>query len=258
MKKALFSFAVLALLAVSGAKAQVRYVYDPFKNGDKSIGLEAGLGVWFGSSNFKLDIDPFYTESPYFGYAADKYKRSPLNPTVSLVYKRVIEGRRVCWGNNFRLTVSLWHGTVEGASTTNPANTFTTSFNYKTFELSEHYYAMIPINDQLFVNAGLGLSVGTVFGTRSTIEYSNGSESVNTKGGTDFLDLLTGLFDVLVGVDYRINDDFTLSCNLTGHPVDFFGLFDDDGKKGLRGVGEGLFVSKQFPCQLTFGFTYSL
>ncbi len=258
MKKAILSLAMFTMLAVCGANAQVRYVYDPFANGDKYIGLEAGVGGWFGSSDFKLNVDPYNTYSPYFGYSADKYKRTPLNPTVALLYKRVIEGNSISWGNNLRLAMNFWHGTVEGSSITNPANTFTTSFNYKTVELSEFYYAMIPVGDQFSINAGLGLTIGLILSTNSTIEFSDGSEPVTTQGGTDFMDLMLGMIDFMVGANYRISDSFTLSCNILGYPIDFFGLFDDEGNKGLRGVGERLYVSKKFPYQLTLGFTYSL
>lgn len=258
MKKAILSLAMFTLLAVCGANAQVRYVYDPFVNGDKYIGLEAGLGGWFGSADLRLNVDSYNTSSPYLGYTADKYKRSPLNPSIALLYKRVLEGNRISWGNNFRVALNFWHGTVEGTSITNPANTFTTTFNFKTAELTELYYAMIPVGDNLSINAGLGLTIGLNLTPKSTIEYSNGTPAVNTQGGTDFMDMMMAMIDVMVGVDYRVTDAITLSCNLLGYPIDFFGLFNDEGNKGLRGVGEGLYVSKRFPYHLTFGFTYSL
>lgn len=125
-------------------------------------------------------------------------------------------------------------------------------------ELTGLYYAMIPIGDDFFINAGLGLTIGINLTPESTIEYSNGLPAVNTKGGTEISDIFMGMFDVMAGVDYRITDAITLSCNLLGYPVDFFGIINRDGIKGLRGVGEELYVSKKFPYHLTFGFTYSL
>lgn len=258
MKKILLVSSMFTLLAVVSANAQVRYVYDPFVNGDKHIGIEAGLGGWFGSADFMLNVDQYNTSSPYLGYTVDKYKRSPLNPSIALIYKRVLEGNRISWGNTSRVALNFWHGTVEGSSITNAANTFTTTFNYKSVELTGLYYAMIPIGDDFFINAGLGLTIGINLTPESTIEYSNGLPSVNTKGGTEVSDIFMGMFDVMVGVDYRITDAITLSCNLLGYPVDFFGIINREGIKGLRGVGEELYVSKKFPYHLTFGFTYSL
>lgn len=257
MKKALLLLAMLSLISMFSVNAQIRYYYDPFVNGDKSIGLEAGLGGWFGSAN-SLIIDNSYGGSPYTGYTADKLKRSPLNPSFAFIYKRVLEGNTISWGNTFKVALNMWHGTVEGSSTTNPANTFSTDFNYKTVELSQLYYAMIPIGDQFYINAGFGLSLGANLTPKSTITFSNGTEPVETEGGTDFMDMMICTIDFIVGADYRINDALTLSCNLTGHPIDFFGIFDEEGTKGMRGVGQGLYVSKKFPYHLTLGITYSL
>ena len=72
------------------------------------------------------------------------------------------------------------------------------------------------------------------------------------------MDMMIAMIDFMVGADYRLNDAITLSCNLIGYPIDFFGAVQEEGNKGLRGVGNGLYVSKKFPYQLMFGFTYSL
>lgn len=255
MKKTILSLAMISIVAMFSANAQIRYVYDPFANGDKYIGLEAGLGGWFGPAEFKIN-DSY--GSPYAGYKAEKLKRSPLNPSVAFVYKRVIEGNRISWGNNFRLALNFWHGTVEGSDSLNAAKTFSTDFNYKTVELTELYYAMIPIGDQLYINAGIGLSLGLNLTPKSTITFSDGSEPVKTEGGTEFMDMMIAMIDFMVGVDYRLSDAFTLSCNIIGYPIDFFGAVQEEGNKGLRGVGNGLYVSKKFPYQLMFGFTYTL
>lgn len=254
MKRTVIVFSALMMLALGSAKAQIRYVYDPFANGDKYFGLEAGIGGWLSSSETKI---VGYTTN-YEGYSPNQLKRTPFNPSVAIIYKRVLEGNTISVGNTYRMVFNWWHGTVEGTSLTNPANTFTTTFNYRTAELSDIYYAMIPIGDQISVNVGGGLTIGANLSPKSTIEFSDGSTAVNTQGGTDFMDLLTATIDFIVGVDYKLNDSFTLSCNLYGQPIDFFGLFEDDNVKGLRGVGDGLFVSKKFPYHLTLGFTYML
>ena len=253
MKKSIIVLAVLAFLGIGSSHAQY-YRIDPFASGEKMIGLDVGIGGWFGSADFLLENE----YGTYAGYQATQLKRDPFNPTVGLIYKRTLENGRINWGNTYRVSMGWWHGTVEGVSTTNPSKTFTTDFKYRNVQLTDLYYAMIPVGDQININVGGGLSLGFNLSPTSTITFSDGTPQVETEGGMDFMDMMTAHIDFMVGADYLISDDFSLSVNFIGYPIDFFGLMDEEGKKGLRGVGEGLYVSKKFPFQLTFGFTYHL
>ncbi len=253
MKKTLSIFVLAVLAATASLKAQY-YYFDPFANGEKHLGVEAGIGGWFGKAQSLINN----SDGAYSGYKADKLKRDPFNPTIAIIYKRTIENRNVNVGNTFRLAFNWWHGSVDGSDTVNTANTFTTKYKYTNIELSDLYYLMIPVGDNISINAGFGLTLGLNRDPSSTIEYSNGTPSVETKGGLDFMDLLSAQIDLMVGVDYMLTDDLTLSANIIGYPIDFFGLMDDENVKGLRGVGEGLYVSKKFPYHLTFGITYHL
>lgn len=253
MKKSIFTIVIITLLGIGNSQAQY-YRIDPFAAGEKMIGLDLGLGGWFSSADAILNND----YSAYNGYQITDIKRSLFNPTIGFVYKRTIENGRINWGNTYRIAMAWWNGTVEGVSTTQPSKTFTTHYQYRNLDLTDLYYAIIPIGDQLNIIAGGGLSLGFNLSPKSTIEYSDGTPQVETTGGLEFMDMLSAHIDFIVGAEYLINDDFALNANLIGYPIDFFGLFDDEGPKGYRGVGEGLFVTKKFPFQLTFGFTYHL
>lgn len=239
---------------MSGAYAQY-YRFDPFVGGEKMIGIDVGTGFWLGNSDVKI-IDNSY--GPYSGYAAQSLKRPPFNPTVALVYRRILDNGTVNWGNSYRVAFNWWSGTVEGVSGSNPTNTFTTDYKYRNLELTDLYYIMIPIGDQFFVNAGGGLSLGLNMAPKSTISYSDGSASVDTEGGLDFMDMISAQIDFVVGADYLLSDNISLSANFIGYAFDFFGLFADGEEKGFRGVGEGLYVSKKFPAQFTVGVTFHL
>lgn len=256
MRKKLFVIALMAVISSGLAHAQFYTTFDPFVNGDKYLGVDVGLGGWLGSSNALLKGSS--TTGPYAGFAADKLKRPPLCPSVALVYKRVLPQNNVSVASIYRIGMNWWNGTVEGSLTANPSTTFTTKYNYRTVEVTDIYALMIPVGDAIYINAGLGLTIGLNLGAKSTIEYSDGRESVNTTGGGEFMDIMLAEIDFVAGMDYMLNDSFSLSLNLIGYPLDFFGLFDDADTKGLRGVGEGLFVSKKFPFHLTAGITFAL
>ena len=257
MKKKFFTITLLTLISLSGLKAQYYYTFDPFSDGDKHLGIEAGLGGWFGSSDVKITNND-YSSNPYYGFNADNFKRGIMNPNVAILYKRVLEDDRISWGNNYRVALNWWNGTVEGSSTTDPTTTFSTTFSYRNVQLSDLYYIMLPIGDILYINAGFGLTIGLNLSPKSTITYSDGRPTVTTTGGTDIMDLIIGTIDFMAGVDYKLTDSFTASLNLIGYPIDFFGLLEEPETKGLRGVGEGLYVSKKFPFQITLGMTYAL
>ena len=254
MKKTLSIIVLTVLAATASLKAQY-YRIDPFAAGEKYLGVEVGIGGWLGQSQCTLTTNDY---GAYSGYTADNLKRDPFNPTVALIYKRTIEQRNINLGTSFRLAFNWWHGSVEGSATANPANTFTTKFKYTNIEISDLYYLMFPVGDQISINAGFGLTLGLNRDPSSTIEFSNGTPTVETKVGLDFMDLLSAQIDLMVGVDYLLTDDITLSANIIGYPIDFFGMMDDENVKGFRGIGEGLYVSKKFPYQLTIGITYHL
>lgn len=255
MKKAVFIFAITIIATTCVKAQQIRYTYDPFREGDKYISVEAGLGGWLGGKDYKLTNT---TSGPYAGYNATKMSRDPFNPNLAIVYKRVLENDKISWGNNFRLAMNWWHGTVEGVSTTNPSKTFTTDYKYSNVDFSSLYYAMIHVGDDFEIDAGFGLSLGFSMMPKSTISYSDGTPTMNTEGGLDIMDLLTCTIDFMVGVEYHLTESISFSGNLIGYPIDFFGLLGDEETKGMKGVGEGLYVSKKFPYQLTFGFIYAL
>ncbi|MBP5516494.1 MAG: hypothetical protein J6X86_06040 [Bacteroidales bacterium] len=254
MKRNILVLAMLTIAFVGGLKAQF-VTYVPFQNGEKGIGLNVGIGGWFGPSDFIIDNS---SSSIYNGYQGTKLKRLPFNPSVALHYRRVLSGNRVDWGNSLIIGMSWWSGKVEGEQTANPANTFETNFKYHRFELSDQYYIMIPVGDKLSIKAGIGATLSCNFDPTSTTEFSDGTPSVKSEGGLDFMDRLGCSIDGIVGVEYTLNESFVASCNLTCYAFDFFGLFDDSATKGYRGVGEGLFVNKKLPYQLTFGIAYVL
>lgn len=261
MKKALLSFAILLSAFAMNARAQYyTYRYDPFRNGDKYIGLSVGMGGWLSGSDFYLHVDDYNTTSPYFGFQAEELSRSIFNPSVMFNYKRVLEGRSISWANNIHFAFSMWNGEVKGTSTTNPALTFTTKYRNTSLNIADLYYAIIHIGDKVELNVGGGVTIGYNFNPKSTISYSDGREDVETSGGLEFMDLMSATIDFMVGADYRLSDVFSLNCNFIGHPIDFFGLGTPEyaETKGMRGVGEGLFVTKKFPFHLTIGFTYAL
>ena len=256
MKKNLLTIALLIIASMSISKAQYYTThYDPFVNGEKSFGISVGSALWFGSSDFLLKTG----SKNYTGFNAEKLTRSLFSPSFMIHYKRVLEGNKINWGNSYYIGYFTWSGTVTGTSATDPNLTFTTDYKSSSAELVDFYYAMVPVGDQISINAGIGLALGLNLDPKSTIKYSDGRTDVETKGGLEFIDLLKANIGFLVGADYKLSDSFILNCTLLGYPIDFFGsLNDDEATKGKIGVGEGLYVSKKFPAQLTIGFTYAL
>lgn len=254
-KQKIMLFMVFLMSAGMGNAYAQYYRFDPFAGGEKMIGVDVGTGFWLGNSDVKI-IDNDY--GAYSGYVAESLKRPPFNPTVAFVYRRTLDNGNVNWGNTYRIAFNWWQGTVEGVSTSNPNKAFSTDFKYRNIEITDLYYIMIPIGDQFSINAGGGLSIGLNMSPHSTIIYSDGTPSVKTEGGLAFMDMLSAQIDLVVGADYLINDNITLSANFIGYAFDFFGLLAEGEEKGFRGVGEGLFVSKKFPAQFTVGVAFHL
>lgn len=252
MKKAIITLIVTTFIAIP-AFAQYwtsTTSYDPFRNGEKSIGLTFGTGWWFGPSEANI-----LSSYGIFGnYTTTKVSRPPLNPSISFHYKRVLQGNTVSWGNSFLISYNSWSGKVEGAHI-NGDTSFTTEYKFAEIMLSDIYYIMIPVGEKISINAGAGLSIGVNRSTKSTATFSNGN-SMELNGGGEISDWLIGKIIAMAGVDYALSDSFTVSGNVMAWPLDIFGSLGDH--KDMRNVGEGLYVNTKLPFQLTVGFTYSL
>lgn len=262
MKKQLIIATII--LAAFCSKANAQYYttmrYDPFVNGNKYIGISVGMGGWFSPADFILNVNSYDTQNPYLNFQANELSRSLFNPSVMIHYKRVLEGRTLSWGNSYYIGYFSWSGKVKGVSKTNPNVTFTTNYHTRNVDLTDLYYAIYHINDNLSVNAGIGMTIGLNLDPKATITFSDGSDDVETTGGLEFMDLLKCNIDFVVGAEYKLSDSFHLNCNFIGYPIDFFGMANNENgdTKGLRGVGQGLYITKKFPFSLTFGFTYAL
>lgn len=253
MKKTIIALAAFAFFAMP-AFAQywtTTSTYDPFREGDKHIGLSVGTGVYMGPSEAQIFGNNY---GIYKDLSVKDMNRSILNPTIAFHYKRVLQNNRVDWGNSFLLAYSRWGGKVEGANTLGDT-TFNAKYSYGELTISTSYYIMVPIGDKLHINAGIGLTIGVGLLSKATVEYSYGV-SENSTGGPEFTDMLIGRINALVGVDYALSDSFTLTANLMAWPYDPFDLLNEH--KGFRNIGDGLYVNDKLPFQLTVGFTYAL
>ena len=250
MKRAHFITAMIVFIAMP-AMAQywtTTSTYDPFRNGEKFIGLSAGTGWWFGPSE-ALNTSNY---GIYNGYNITNVKRPPLNPMVALHYKRVLQGNTVDWGHSYYLSYNKWGGTVEGALAD---TTFSTKYNYTEVMLSSLLYIMVPIGDIISINGGIGLSIGTALKNNVNTTFSNGKNSESSTG-VSLRDLILCRINAMLGVDYNLSDSFTVNATVLAAPIDFFGMFADH--KNMRSIGGGLYVNNKLPFQLTVGFTYHL
>lgn len=248
-------FITLALMAFFTMPSFAQYwtttsTYDPFKNGDKHIGLTVGTGWWFGPSEA---LNNSQTWDNLYGYTITDVNRPPMNPTISFHYKRVLQGNNVDWGNSFYLSYNRWGGKVEGQ---NVDTTFTAEYQYAEAMISELFYIMIPIGDNLKINAGAGLSIGMGLKSKTTITFSNDKPVMESSNG-EFSDLIIGKIIATAGLDYALSDSFTVSANVLAWPLDIFGALKE-GVKDMRNLGNDLYVSNKLPFQLTVGFTYAL
>lgn len=257
MKKNFIVLAVMAIIAVP-AFAQywtTRSTYDPFRNGDKSIGLSVGTGMWFGPSD-AISVGSDYGTNK--GRVITNVSRPPLNPSIALHYKRVLQGNTVDWGNSLFLSYSRWGGKIEGNNSGNDTASvkwsFTDKYNWSELLITDMFYIMVPIGERIRINAGVGLSIGMCLKPKSEYTRSDGYSSSNFT--MEFFDLLISRIDAMVGVDYALSDSFSVNANIMAWPLDVFGALTDH--KNMRSAGEGLYVNTKLPFQLTAGFTYSL
>ena len=249
MKKTIISM-VLAMAFGMPAFAQYWTTYggyDPFSNGDKHIGLMVGTGGWF--SNFEYNI----SNSSYSSKKVTDVERALINPSISLHYKRVLSGNTVDWGSSFLLSYTTWGGKYNVLDTA-AKTTFTTKYSYSEVTLSDLIYLMVPIGDDISINAGVGLTIGLGLAPKLSTESSDGSTE-EAQGQSDFGDMLIGRINAMVGADYHLSDSFTVSANLIAWPLDIFSLL---GESKMRGIGNGVSMSDKMPFQLMVGFTYAL
>lgn len=257
MKKNLIILAVMAMMAVPSFAQYwtTTSTYDPFKNGDKYIGLSVGTGMWFGPSEALTSGSDYGINK---GRTITNTSRNILNPSIALHYKRVLQGNTVDWGNSFFLSFSKWGGKIEGNNSGNDTAsnrwTFTEEYGWSELVLNDMVYLMVPIGDNIKINAGVGLSIGMSLKAKSTYTRSDGY--TNNSIGMEFTDLLIGRISVMAGVDYALSDSFTVNANVIGCPFDIFGLISDH--KNMRSVGNDFYVNTKLPFQLTVGFTYAL
>lgn len=257
MRKKILIWAVMALMSVPSFAQYwtTTNTYDPFKNGDKSIGLSVGTGMWFGPSEALISGADYGYDK---GRVITDVSRNVLNPSIALHYKRVLQGNTVDWGNSFFLSYSKWGGKIEGNNSGNDTATkhytFTKEYSWSEVTLSDMFYLMIPIGDNIKINAGLGLTIGIGLPSKSSYTRSDGVTS--DYAGMSFSDLIIGRINVMAGVDYALSDSFTLNANIIGWPFDIFGLMNEH--KNMRAVGNEFYVNTKLPFQLTVGFTYAL
>ena len=257
MKKILL-IAFLLLSAVGSVNAQYYLIIDPFSPAD-----------------FKIKQNE---NGPYNGYTATTVNRSLMSPSINLNYKRVLEFNNVNASNIILLGYTIYRGTVEGVSNSNPDNTFITNYSRGVVEFSDFYSLDIPIGDVFSINAGLGTTVGFVRQPKAITEYSDGSPTHEAAQSElfsfgDFYedelelniwDFFKYTLDYIVGVNYNITDDITLSFNLHGTAINIISelesLFSEETSavKNYEHFGDGLYVSKKLPCRLLFGFTYAM
>lgn len=250
MKKNIFAIASILLLATGSARAQFYYYWDPFANGEKSLGVDIAFGGWVDKPTFQLES---FASGPYTGYSDGVLKRSFIEPSAALVYKRMIRGSILDWGNIFRINFYYNSGTFEAVSSTNPANTLTTKYNFKSIDVTDLYLLMIPIGETVHINLGGGFAIGHLFAPTSRIDYSDGTPSQELKGNPESF---SAKLELMLGADYSLNDEFTLTFSLIAHPINLFGFFGEN--PGYTNVGSSLYVSSVLPYYASFGFFYNL
>ncbi len=252
-KKTIITIAAALLLAFPSFAQYwtTRTTYDPFKNGEKHLGVAVGLGGWFGKGEAIINN----SIGSLAGYRTTKVSRLPICPTASIHFKRILNGKRVDWGNSFLISFNKWMGTVKGINDSS-ATTFTSKYSYADITITDHYTLMIPIGDNMHVSAGVGMTIGVSIKPKASIEFSDGNtESLSY--GLNVSELLIARLDAVLGFDYNINDTFTLNAILVGYPIDIFGDMINDNP-GYHNIGEAINVTNKFPFQLMVGSTFAL
>ncbi|MBP5327553.1 MAG: hypothetical protein J6Y98_06575 [Bacteroidales bacterium] len=253
IKKTILTIAAVLMFAVPSFAQywSTTSSYDPFKNGEKHLGIAVGLGGWFSKGDALLNT----SYGPYEGYRVTKVTRLPISPSAGIHFKRILQGKKLDYGNSFIISFNKWTGKVKGINDSS-AVTFTSKYSYADVTLTDLYTLMIPIGEKIHVSAGVGMSIGIGLTPKASIEYSDGNTEA-LKGGLEFSDLLIARLDAVLGFDYILNNTFTFNAMMIGYPIDIFGGLMGDNP-GYHSVGGDLFVKDKFPFQLMVGCTLAL
>lgn len=244
MKQKLLFLALIAILSLGSAKAQFRTYWDPFARGDKY------LGVSYSNGGFIL---PNAVEVNTNKYVLNDYSRSFVNPGVAIQYRRVNEHRRLSTANTFVLSFNHWSGKVEGANVTNTDTTWTTKYGINGLFLTDLYSLMIPVGDNLSIDLGLGVTVGSFRTPKYTNTFSDGS----SESGDGSVDGMSAYLNLMLGVDYRLTDNILATCSFTSHAFNIFGMIGSDNP-GFFNARSGVSVSYRMPFQLMLGIMFQL
>ena len=254
MRKTFITLVLAFSATVCSAQISSSFGSDFFSFGNRHIGVEGGFSGWLSSDECHLRES---SSGAYANYRTTNVSRSAINPTFGLVFRSLIEGSSVSWGTTMGVGLTMHSGTVEGVNKTNSNATFVNNYSYKAITFYDRFYVMVPVGEMISINAGLGSSIIFNALPESKVTYSDGTDPITIKE-SDMLSMMSAFIDVMAGVDYKVVDKITLSCNFTAHLFNIFGLFNDPDVKGMRNLTNGLYVSEKLPYSLTLGITYSI
>ncbi|MBO7489067.1 MAG: hypothetical protein J6T88_02200 [Bacteroidales bacterium] len=244
MKRKLLLLAIIAIVTAGSVYAQFRTYWDPFANGDKYLGISYSNGGFILPNAVNVNTNK---------YVLNDFSRSFFNPGVAIHYRRVNEHRNISTANTFILSFNHWSGKVEGAQASNTDSTWTTKYSINGIFLTDLYSLLIPIGDNLNIDLGLGVTIGSFRTPKYTNTYFDGT----SESGNGSVEGMSAYLNLALGVDYRLTDNMLATCSFTTHAFNVFGMIASD-EPGFFTARSGVSVSYRMPYQLMLGILFQL